>query len=307
MTWTDWRYGLLAPARAPGAEADNAPWLGPRTLGVEITEPSLAQRCGLGNLDPQHGGLGAGRSAIEGALSWPVPPEDARLVTIRPDADAFGAMAVLALRRHGRALKPAGLARLDLIAACDGFDLGLWEAWISRRGPLARPADVDDVAHLPEDYRSLTALAMDGDRAVANRVRALGRWLQDGRLDPAARALARAHAARLAEAWNAGQIEVGCGLHPDLAIVRAAVPGGLQLGYRLAPVVVAEGGRGEARRLTVAQFDSRRLDLVLLKTRLAELEPGWGGSSTLIASPQGVGTRLSLADLEALVWETMTT
>ena len=37
------------------AQAANAPWLGPDTLGIEVTEPELAGQCGLGNIDPQHG------------------------------------------------------------------------------------------------------------------------------------------------------------------------------------------------------------------------------------------------------------
>ena len=46
-------YGLLDP-RA-GVAGENLPLLGAATLGIEVTVPELARRCGLGNIDPQHG------------------------------------------------------------------------------------------------------------------------------------------------------------------------------------------------------------------------------------------------------------
>lgn len=96
-----YRFGVLRTDASAEAEAHNAEWLGPNTLGVEVTRATLAERCGLGNIDPQHvvGGKG---SAIEEALTFLLPPDDTRLVTIRLDKDAVGAMAVLELRRQGK-------------------------------------------------------------------------------------------------------------------------------------------------------------------------------------------------------------
>ena len=90
--------GLFDPGAGAGGDG-NVRLLGPMTLGVEVTVPELARRCGLGNIDPQHGGgVGAGTAdtaAIEACLTVTPPPAGATLVTVRPDLDAFGAMALL--------------------------------------------------------------------------------------------------------------------------------------------------------------------------------------------------------------------
>ncbi|MDO8517939.1 MAG: hypothetical protein Q7S26_01430 [bacterium] len=96
-------YGLLRTDVSSEAQAHNNTLLGKWTLGIEVTDPELARLCGFGNIDPQHGRGGAGKSsAIEQALGHPLPPDGAALVTIRPDKDSFGAMAVLMLRAEGR-------------------------------------------------------------------------------------------------------------------------------------------------------------------------------------------------------------
>ena len=91
------QYGLLLPTIAEGAEEHNTRLLGPYTLGIKVTEPSLAARCGLGNIDSQHGPKAPSDAptAIKAALDWPLPPASALLVTIRPDLDSLDVMAVL--------------------------------------------------------------------------------------------------------------------------------------------------------------------------------------------------------------------
>ncbi len=54
----DYRYGVLSRDLSPEGEEKNAVLLGPQTLGIEITDPALAKRCGLGNVDPQHRATG---------------------------------------------------------------------------------------------------------------------------------------------------------------------------------------------------------------------------------------------------------
>ncbi len=84
------------------AEANNESLLGPDTLGIEVTHNGFARQCELGNIDPQHGEHSRSlSSAIEEALVWPLPPDGSRLVTIRLDKDAIGAMAVLCIRLEG--------------------------------------------------------------------------------------------------------------------------------------------------------------------------------------------------------------
>ncbi|MBX4195645.1 hypothetical protein KW796_01660 [Candidatus Parcubacteria bacterium] len=94
-----YRFGLLRLDISAEADAHNAQWLGPMTLGIEITCKPLMRACGLGNNDPQHPhGIS---SAIEDALEYPMPPDGAKIVTQRLDKDALGAMSIFYLRQRG--------------------------------------------------------------------------------------------------------------------------------------------------------------------------------------------------------------
>jgi len=97
-------YGLLRRDVSPEADRHNDEWLGPDTLGIEVTSDLLAVRCGLGNIDPQHQTSGKS-SAIEDALTHALPVAGSRLVTIRSDKDSLGAMAVLTLRAQRKGAK----------------------------------------------------------------------------------------------------------------------------------------------------------------------------------------------------------
>lgn len=79
-----YKFATLDPR--PGA--DNPSVLGDKTLGIEVTIPHLAERCGLGNIDPQHSGTSSHTAAILAALDVPLPPPGSTLVTIRPDLDS---------------------------------------------------------------------------------------------------------------------------------------------------------------------------------------------------------------------------
>lgn len=296
-----YRHALLTPSRLPGAEAWNDSWLGPTTLGVEVTEAELASRCGLGNIDPQHGfGGGRGRAAIEAALEWPLPPSGAALVTIRPDADALGAMAVLEVRAEGP-LEPALLRRVDLVASCDAFNKGGWKDWVARQGPIPARVTAREVSVQPLAYRVVAALAADQGRTISERVALMGDWLRTGRRDPKSYAPVREAARSTVEALENGEFTIFPVCEGRVARLRGSAPYGLQMAYRIAPVVVAEANFGAVRKVTIAQFERGWIDLRAVASGLSDQEPGWGGSDTIIGSPQGVGTALPLQVIEAVV------
>ena len=295
--------GLLTPFRVPEAEERNATLLGPRTLGIEVTETELAERCGLGNIDPQHGfGGGQGRSAIEAATSWPLPPAGARMVTVRPDADAFGAMALLGLRAADAAIDRSVRARIALVARCDSFAHGDWASWMADRGPLPRPAAPADMTLAPPDYAAMNALAMSSALEPDDKVATFADWLVAGRIPLMAEHARDVMYSDAASAWNDGKVEVEC-LSPGapVAVVTSAAPGALWLGYRLAPVVIALSRSSGARKVTIAQFSDDWLDLAVAAADLNRREPGWGGSATILGSPQGVGSTLPRAVIVAFV------
>ena len=286
-----YRYGLLDPRPDPVAEITNAALLQAPTLGIEVTVPSLAARCSLGNLDPQHRPEGGALAAIEAALDCPVPPSGSRLVTIRPDADAYGAMAVLYLRAVEVPLTPPMQARIGLIARHDRFDHGPWP------GPMPLPCrseEIDEVGPGTADLGSLIGGLSDPGLVPAAGVRLVRRWIATGTVPSEWRARALAARQALFVALQTGRMRVEMTVPSGIVIVDGFAPGALRLGYRCAPVVVGIDDRCRGvpaqhwRRVTVAQWQAGHVDLMRAAALLAADEPGWGGSPTIIGSPQGV-------------------
>ncbi len=265
------------------------------TLGIEVTIPALARLCDQGNIDPQHGGGDIGLAAIEVALHHPLPPPGTSLVTVRPDADAYGAMAVLALRAEGVTFTPAMRARIALIAREDSFLRGTWPG--CRALPVTA-AEVDEVGVGPQGHGALVGGLMDPCLPADAGVRAVAAWILQGHVPPAWIARAEAAAARLVAGLEDGSLRLDPLADGGMVLVRGGVPGALRLGYRMAPIVVAEDcqPRGTPpmawRRVSVAQWNDRFVDLRRAAVALSSLEPGWGGSATIIGSPQQAPTRL---------------
>lgn len=293
-----YRYALLRPVRAPGAEAHNRPILMTPCLGIEVTEPELAARCVLGNIDPQHIGGTANISAIEAVLAMPLPPRGAVLVTIRPDADAYGAMAVITLRASGHDLSAEQLERIAVIGRADRHDRGRWS------GPSIMPrvvSEVDEVGPGPQGVGALHAGLARPETSVERGVKLVTAWILTG-LAPA-ELIERANraAGSLFDALVSRAVTVRPSLHPSIALVEGFAPGALRLGYRVAPIVIAIGatsGRSRAgvgRKISIAQYDGSWSDLPAMARELSIDEPGWGGSATIVGSPQGVDCTTSIA------------
>jgi hypothetical protein len=293
-------HALLDPAMDPRADPAAAAQLGANTLGIEVTVPCLAALCGLGNIDPQHRADAGGEAAIEAALNWPLPPPGARLVTVRPDADAYGAMAVLGLRADEVALLAEQRGRIGFIAREDRFDHGAWP------GPRPMPRAAADIAGpdaLSEgDFAiiaGLTDRCLDPDHAVA----IAREWITSGAVPAIWQARVEAAAAALLAALENGQVRVTAQEGNRMALVEGAASGALRVGYRVAPVVVAHdpGSVATPRRMVVAQWRAGHADLRRALRALAAEEPGWGGSPTIIGSPQGQACRTPLPRVLAVV------
>ncbi len=299
-----YRYALLRPLRAADADAHNAPLLGLDSFGIEVTEPELAGRCGLGNLDPQHSGARLSISAIAAARTIALPPAGAMLVTIRPDADALGAMAVLSLRARNIPLHEDTLRRIGLIDAADCFANGAWPC----RRPLPRCAEeIDEVGAGPEGAGAMGLFAMDAHTPLPGKIAAFERWLLRGEAPTDALVRGRNAAEELFAALANGALKLDDVLAGRLAYVTGHAPGGLKLAYRLAPVVVGETRLppAGARKLTIAQYTRGYADFSKLEQRLGQMEPGWGGTSTILGSPQGASCTLRTQDIVEIVLDTL--
>lgn len=280
---------------------------GKGTLGIEITDLTLAAACDLGNIDPQHGfmrlpaGIAAapkGRAAIEVALGWPLPPSGSTLATIRLDADAAGAMAVLSLRAQGRVICDD---RMALIARSDCFDFGPWADWIAANPPPLLGASSLSLTLHPPAFRALSAYIQAEGRPPDDAVEMMADWLTGGPLPAEGTQLVAEADAGAAAAWRHGDIKVSLVAEDRVALICSDYRGAVGLGYRFAPVVIAEGEVAGLRKLTVAQFATGHADFARLSEQLAKEEAGWGGSATILGSPQGVASNLPLDRLIVLI------
>ena len=300
-------YGLLDPRT--GAAGEYLSLLGAKTLGIEVTVPELARLCGLGNVDPQHGGgLGVGAAgavaAIEACLTVTPPPAGATLVTVRPDLDAFGAMALLALRRIGRWPDAGMRSRIDRAARADRFDHGPWP------GPRSLPTTGDELAFATNQDPALVAVTgamFDRERSARERVGAAARWLATGAEPAGYRERWNERAAVLIDGLASGAVAVESAAEGRIALLTSRIQGSLRLGYCLAPVVVAhDPGTPDAeppapRRIVIAQYAAGHVDMSAVRDALGTLEPGWGGSSTILGSPQGRPCGLALVKVVEVV------
>jgi hypothetical protein len=273
------------------------------TLGVEVTARHLAEACDLGNIDPQHLGGDASTASIEAAMTWPLPPEGATLATVRADADSLGAMAVLTLRAKGLPIDPA---RVQVIADADKEASGPWP------GPRPAPAPEDlvgpatPVMHLAADYA----------RPLPDRVDQLACWLMNADADDSCDEEIGEYAARALDEARDALAGLQVDMHGPVAVVVGSHRLAFALGYRHAPVVVAtnpafrfSGGEPHVKH-TVARWNSATLpgmDWNGMVGRLNAADPAvtetarWGGSTSIVGSPQGISSGLTTEDVADIV------
>jgi len=322
-----YQYRLLDP-RPQAREAELA-WLQQHpVLGIEVTVPELAAACSGGNIDPQHAGQDASTAACEAAMDWPLPsPSGQWLATIRPDLDAFAAMAALEVRLameyedsdsvgadgYDPQDYTAGLDALRAIVAAIGRD-------DREAGEWAPGQDVETVSAI----QALKALCFDHDIELGDRVAAVQDAIRDameldggwenpdldfgvrqphGLLAPV-RAIYADRVVADRREFTATADAVRTVLDGRVAVVESASRFAVQAAYLHADVVVAVNpqhrlaGAAPHRKVTLCQ---RRAGLLDLAAAFVGLGDGWGGSPTVGGSPQGVDCVTSLEDILAVV------
>lgn len=326
-----YQFATLDPRPLPASnEANDKVFASSPVYGIEVTVPALAKRC-IENLDPQHSGGDATRTAIENALTAEIPAEGSTLATIRADLDAIGAMAIFNLRAKGESLESA-MERINMVATADKFARGKWRA-----KPLPtrdKPWAGDPMAR---QLAAISAAIMDFKIPMADRVSMMERWMLRNEEPEQYRTQAENERLDMITALETGQINIQvlercteCGAHevnrPSLwgtvnlhecgygpmmetlvSIVEGTHRAATSVGYSFAPVVVAmnpafKQGSGEPyRKFTVCTFEAKYADIKSALAELATLEVGWGGSPTIGGSPQGVSSTLTIDQVVKVV------
>ncbi|GAA1817364.1 hypothetical protein [Nesterenkonia flava] len=292
-------YAQLDPRPIPAAqEANERALSGGNVFGLEVTVPALIEKCDLGNIDPQHTDGDAGTAAVEVALTAELPPEGAKLVTVRPDTDSVGSMAILEMRARGEEITPEALERIQSIAEADKFAMGEWPGvrlLPSKENPWpAEAAGAED----REDQAAIAAAVADFRKPMEERVAAIEQWIKTGEDLPEYRQQVEAARQDMIQAIESGEISIDTVADGRIAVVESTHKAGTMLGYAKAPVVVAanpafrvQGGEPHLK-YTICAYTEEDADISGALAELRELEPGWGGSPTIGGSPQGEGSQL---------------
>jgi hypothetical protein len=282
-------YRAIAPS---SADIDRA--LPPGCLGIEVTDPQLAAFCDLGNLDPQHTFGGSGEAAIVAALSWPLPPAGSCLVTVKPDADSVGAMAVITARRQDLELDSGAQERIVAIARADSFGHGPWP------GRARVPREPISLVHSMGALEGPRRVCADTAIPLRQKVASLLDWIQSGR-DPTVHSLLPV---RQDPPVPDCIDHISVHANRRIALVQSTQPAALVEGYKAAPVVIAchpsslsSDATSVRHRYTIAQWSKGLLDLTALRNDLNSRDPGWGGTSTIVGSPQPEGSFLPLSQV----------
>ncbi|MEI6650446.1 MAG: hypothetical protein WCL23_03375 [Candidatus Moraniibacteriota bacterium] len=299
-----YRYGILDPRPIQAAvEANDKLFATGPVYGIEVTVPALAARC-IANLDPQHTGGDASTAAVEAALTVELPTDDATLATVRADLDAVGAMAVFALRAEGVTLSPETEARIRSVAAADAFARGNWpgaQPLPTRENPWPASGSAEGT----RDLAAMAAAVADFKVPIVERVAAMTQWLLTGEESEGYRDQVERERLGLIAAIEAGEVKIT--RFNLITAVETTHRAATMIGYLSAPVVVALnpafklGGGEPHRKFTVCQYAAGYVDLKSVAAELASFEAGWGGSPTIIGSPQGVGSTLTIDDVVMMV------
>jgi hypothetical protein len=181
------------------------------------------------------------------------------------------------------------------VAQQDRFDRGGW--------PGVQPQPTRENLWPESELKHLAAISaavMDFKIPVADRVAWMECWLLTGEEPEGYRARVEKEREETLAALESGATKTAVHMGGKIATVVSSHRAALSIGYRMAPVVVAlnpaftfQGGPAISK-FTVCQFTAGYVDLKAAAAELAAIENGWGGSPTIIGSPQGVGSALTI-------------
>ncbi|NTW30024.1 MAG: hypothetical protein HGA33_02015 [Candidatus Moranbacteria bacterium] len=191
-------------------------------------------------------------------------------------------------------------ARIRLVAAADTFARGNWPG----QQPLPtreNPWPVSGSAEGTRELAAMAAAAADFKVPLARRVGMMTKWLLTGEEPESYRSQVERERLDLIAAIEAGEVKIT--RLNNITAVETTHRAATMVGYLSAPIVVAlnpafrfAGGEPH-RKFTVCQYTAGYVDLRAVVAELAAMEAGWGGSPTIIGSPQGVGSILTIDDV----------
>ncbi len=315
---------LRLDGRKPHRENTLAYLQSQTVVGFEVTDEEYAAAC-VANFDPQHSGRRPDTSCIDATTAFvcgEITPATSLL-----DLDSLGAIAVLGIAVEAinqfDVFRDDVLARIAMIGHADRFEHGDWPGV----RPLPNRASPWFESGGASETRPLAAMAMvvkDASLTNTEKAEMLKTWLLTGQEPFGYRQLAEQERLSMIEALERGKILLNEIHYGRLVTVVSTYYGALGVGYHLAPIVIANNPEFRFKdsephsKFTVAQFRLGYIDLSTALELLNELEAWargiplddlsnrWGGSPTIIGSPMGESSRLSLDQVVQVVESCMT-
>jgi len=270
-------------------------------IGLEMTEPSLAELCDR-NIDPQHtdnrGDQSCAKEIAENApvqLGWFKSKDLDKVifVTNRVDVDSVAAF-VLA----DRYLRGERISYNENVAAINSHDTHLGDAW---SGPKA----IED-AFDPESKTGALAASVQVFRVTSKNIADVAKFIDTGVVEEDVMDSFRKSQQAIIAKVKSGEIKTE--VVGGIAYVESTDRAATNVGYSMAPVVVAVNPQMRAPdghtycKVSICQHEAGYADLKAIGAELATKEAGWGGSPTFIGSPQNQDCVTEMSDIKKLVF-----
>lgn len=273
-------------------------------VGIEVSNPDLSLCCHL-SIDPQHETANNDMTCVEYVynnsdylLTTCLIFENICFVTLKPDMDSVSSMAVLTMLLNGQFNLTGDLIyRLKAIAKSDRHGRANWK---NRREDYFHFKDYN-IYGIPIGLATMTAdYKCDIDIKVQNMME----YLLTGTFEELFK-YTTLTLRNIKKSNKNANFEV---IIPNkLVFIKSNYRGAFAIGYKMASTVIAKNstfcfGMGPdkkvGKKFTIAQYENNKfIDLIGLKSELNELEPGWGGSSVIIGSPQDTPSKLDDATI----------
>jgi hypothetical protein len=264
-------------------------------IGIEVTNSELQNFLHF-NIDPQHEIFPQNISCIEKILELKDELytlkqnfEKICIITIRPDSDSIGSFALLDLIFNNQ-LKNKNdiLINTKRIGSYDQHGRDNWKE------------NIKPIFSLPP---SLLTMIADHTLNISEKVSNVKQFLLTGKF--------KTYNFYSDIAYKKNKIaidktNIDIIIQKKLAYVESSYRGAISKGYKYCPVVIAKNphyifGLGNNKingiKYTIAQYNENYIDLNKILNRILELETGWGGSKTIIGSPQDRSSVLTKTDI----------
>ncbi len=287
------------------------------TIGFEITHNLISKNLDL-NIDPQHKDDIEDHTCVEKLITL-LPNikkeyDSGRIIHLyflKTDLDSISAAAVLELHlcKNKKLESEESQKRIFNIANYDRHG----RKWAPKFTDKKKAIDIrEENEKYYSEYkipRGLFMLVSGWKNPVEYKIETMKDWILTGHFTDIEKYNKMA-IKNFKEALNNSKIEV---LEPEkLVFVKSNKRGACGIGYQVAPIVIAMNpsfrfGYGDkrvyGRKWVIAQCDEGYIPLQDILVKILEIEPGWGGSNSIIGSPQDRPSKIKKEDIIEIVRE----